>query len=98
MEQEIGSIRCALLAVQSLDDKCGTLEQIRAIARRRRGGSSWPACGHSLHRDRPRSTAGSRVTARPLSIDGRFGDVRAQGGRCTEQPGQQDAAAMTEEL
>jgi pimeloyl-ACP methyl ester carboxylesterase len=33
IEDEIGTIRCPLLAVQGLDDEYGTLEQIRGIAR-----------------------------------------------------------------
>ncbi|NDP63793.1 alpha/beta hydrolase [Polaromonas sp.] len=53
--QEIGAIRCPLLAVQGQDDEYGTLAQIHGIAR------SVPQtellelaeCGHSPHRDQP---------------------------------------------
>lgn len=55
IEDEIGSIRCPLLAVQGLDDAYGTLAQIRGIAQRvpRTRLLELPACGHSAHRDQP---------------------------------------------
>ena len=55
IEDEIGAIRCPLLAVQGLDDEYGTLEQIRGIARRvpQTRLLELPACGHSPHRDQP---------------------------------------------
>ena len=44
-----------MLAVQGADDEYGTLEQIRAIARRvpQTVLLEIPDCGHSPHRDRP---------------------------------------------
>lgn len=53
IEEEIGAIRCPLLAVQGLDDEYGTLEQIRGIARRVPQARllELPECGHSPHRD-----------------------------------------------
>jgi pimeloyl-ACP methyl ester carboxylesterase len=55
IEQEIGSIRCLVLAIQGLDDEYGTLEQIRGIARRvpQTRLLEIPDCGHSPHRDQP---------------------------------------------
>ncbi|MBI5717221.1 MAG: alpha/beta hydrolase [Burkholderiales bacterium] len=55
IEEEIGSIRCPLLAMQGLGDEYGTLEQIRGIARRVRHARllEIPDCGHSPHRDQP---------------------------------------------
>ena len=53
--EEIGTIRCPLLAVQGLDDEYGTLQQIRGIAQRLPQTEllELPACGHSPHRDQP---------------------------------------------
>ncbi|MPV66835.1 alpha/beta hydrolase [Burkholderia sp. BE17] len=53
IEDEIGAIRCPLLAVQGMDDEYGTLEQIRGIARRvpQTKLVELPRCGHSPHRD-----------------------------------------------
>ena len=53
IEAEIASIRCPVLAVQGEDDEYGTLEQIRAIARRVPQTELLviPHCGHSPHRD-----------------------------------------------
>ena len=53
--QEIGTIRCPLLAVQGLDDEYGTLAQIRGIRERvpQTQLLELPACGHSPHRDQP---------------------------------------------
>lgn len=55
IEAEIETIACPLLAIQGVDDEYGTLEQIRAIARRIPGTRllELDACGHSPHRDRP---------------------------------------------
>lgn len=53
IEDEIGTIRCPLLAVQGVDDEYGTLGQIRGIANRvpQTRLLELPACGHSPHRD-----------------------------------------------
>jgi len=55
IEAEIATIRCPVLAVQGEDDAYGTLEQIRAIARRlpKTRLLVIPKCGHSPHRDQP---------------------------------------------
>jgi len=55
IEAEIASIACPLLAIQGVDDEYGTLEQIRAIARRvpHTVLLELPQCGHSPHRDQP---------------------------------------------
>jgi pimeloyl-ACP methyl ester carboxylesterase len=63
--QEMGTLRCPLLAVQGLDDEYGTLAQIHGIR-------TWvpqtqvlelAACGHSPHRDQ---------TGRLIAETGRF--------------------------
>jgi pimeloyl-ACP methyl ester carboxylesterase len=55
IEEEIGAIRCPLLAVQGVDDEYGTMEQVRGIARRLPQAMllELPECGHSPHRDQP---------------------------------------------
>jgi pimeloyl-ACP methyl ester carboxylesterase len=55
IEAEIARIGCPVLAVQGVDDEYGTLEQIRAIARRlpKTRLLELPNCGHSPHRDQP---------------------------------------------
>ena len=55
IEDEVARIRCPLLAIQGVDDEYGTLEQIRAIARRlpKTRLLELPNCGHSPHRDQP---------------------------------------------
>ena len=55
IEDEIASIACPVLAVQGVDDEYGTLEQIRAIARRlpKTRLLEIADCGHSPHRDQP---------------------------------------------
>jgi len=55
IEDEIGAIRCPLLAVQGRDDEYGTLEQIHGIARRvpQTQVLELPDCGHSPQRDQP---------------------------------------------
>jgi pimeloyl-ACP methyl ester carboxylesterase len=52
---EVARIRCPLLAMQGVDDEYGTLEQVRAIARRVPQAEllELPRCGHSPHRDQP---------------------------------------------
>jgi len=55
IEAEIDTIACPVLAIQGEDDEYGTLEQIRAIARRlpKTRLLIIPECGHSPHRDQP---------------------------------------------
>ena len=55
IEHEIASIACPVLAVQGVGDEYGTLEQIRAIARRlpKTRLLEIADCGHSPHRDQP---------------------------------------------
>jgi pimeloyl-ACP methyl ester carboxylesterase len=55
IEEEIGAIRCKLLAVQGLNDEYGTLEQIRGIARQVAQTEllELSCCGHSPQRDQP---------------------------------------------
>jgi pimeloyl-ACP methyl ester carboxylesterase len=55
IEADLGAIRCPVLAVQGEDDEYGTLEQIRAIARRlpKTRLLALANCGHSPHRDQP---------------------------------------------
>ncbi|UCH38921.1 MAG: alpha/beta hydrolase [Gammaproteobacteria bacterium] len=53
IEDEIGDIRCPLLAVQGVNDEYGTLEQVHGIARRVKQAEiiELRDCGHSPHRD-----------------------------------------------
>ena len=55
IEDELGAIRCPVLAVQGLDDEYGTLEQIRGIVRRAPQTQLLEIadCGHSPHREQP---------------------------------------------
>jgi pimeloyl-ACP methyl ester carboxylesterase len=55
IEAEVATVRAPVLAVQGLDDEYGTLDQIRAIARRLPQAAllELPHCGHSPHRDQP---------------------------------------------
>jgi len=55
IEADVASITCPVLAVQGEDDEYGTLEQIRALARRVPQSELLvlPECGHSPHRDQP---------------------------------------------
>jgi pimeloyl-ACP methyl ester carboxylesterase len=55
IEAELDPIRCPVLAVQGEDDEYGTLEQVRAVARRipHTKVLVLPDCGHSPHRDQP---------------------------------------------
>ncbi len=52
---EIGTLRCPLLAIQGSDDEYGTLEQVHGIARRLPHTQvlELSACGHSPQRDQP---------------------------------------------
>ena len=53
IEGELDDIRCPLLAVQGLDDKYGSLEQIHEIQRRTPQTEllELAECGHSAHKD-----------------------------------------------
>lgn len=55
IEDEIRAIPCPVLAVQGVDDEYGTLDQVRAIARRlpKTRVVELADCGHSPHRDQP---------------------------------------------
>jgi len=55
IESELARIDCPVLAMQGLEDRYGTLEQIRGIARRaaRVRLVEIAQCGHSPHRDQP---------------------------------------------
>ena len=55
IEDEIGTIRAPLLAVQGREDEYGTLEQIRGIQRRLPHTQllELAECGHSPHKDQP---------------------------------------------
>jgi pimeloyl-ACP methyl ester carboxylesterase len=55
IEKDIATIACPVLAAQGEDDEYGTLEQIRALARRvpQTELLVLPDCGHSPHRDQP---------------------------------------------
>lgn len=57
IEREVRAITCPVLAVQSIDDPYGTLEQIRGIARLAPQTQivELPPCGHSPHRDQPQA-------------------------------------------
>jgi pimeloyl-ACP methyl ester carboxylesterase len=59
IEHEIESITCPVLAAQGEGDEYGTLEQIRAIARRLPQTELLVLadCGHSPHRDQPETLA-----------------------------------------
>ena len=59
IESELDTIRCPVLAVQGEDDEYGTLDQIRAIARRvpRTELLVIAKCGHSPQRDQPAALA-----------------------------------------
>jgi len=54
---EIGTIRCPLLAIQGEDDEYGTLAQVHGIQERVPGTRVLvlPRCGHSPHRDQPQA-------------------------------------------
>lgn len=57
IEAFLPDIACPVLAIQGIDDKYGSLEQIRGIARRVPNTRllEVPACGHSPHRDQPQA-------------------------------------------
>ncbi|HEY0825214.1 MAG TPA: alpha/beta hydrolase [Ramlibacter sp.] len=61
IEDEIGAIRCPLLAIQGVDDEYGTLEQVRGIQRRLPQAEllEIPNCGHSPHKDHPEVVIGA---------------------------------------
>jgi pimeloyl-ACP methyl ester carboxylesterase len=52
---EIGAIRCPLLAVQGVDDEYGTMQQVFGISQvlPQTEILALPECGHSPHRDQP---------------------------------------------
>ena len=56
IERELGAIACPVLAVQGVNDEYGTLEQVRAIARRVSGARvlELAGAGHSPQRDQPK--------------------------------------------
>ena len=69
VEREIEAIAAPVLAVQGEDDEYGTLEQIRAVARRvpQTELVVLADCGHSPHRDQPdalSATAGRFIASR----------------------------------
>jgi len=69
IERDIETIECPVLAVQGEDDEYGTLEQIRAVARRVPQTELLviAACRHSPHRDQPEllmRAAGGFIAAR----------------------------------
>jgi pimeloyl-ACP methyl ester carboxylesterase len=53
--QDLGTIRCSVLALQGLDDEYGTLDQIDGIVRQvpQTQLLKLAQCGHSPHRDQP---------------------------------------------
>jgi pimeloyl-ACP methyl ester carboxylesterase len=57
IDEELGRIRCRVLAIQGLDDGYGTLAQIRGIQARlpRTQLLELAGCGHSPHRDQPKA-------------------------------------------
>lgn len=57
IERECAAIDCPLLLVQGEDDEYGTLAQLHAIQRAAPHAErhDLPACGHSPHRDQPRT-------------------------------------------
>jgi pimeloyl-ACP methyl ester carboxylesterase len=60
IEDEIGEIRCPVLAVQGVDDEYGTLEQVHGIARRVAQAEivELADCRHSPHRDQAQKLIG----------------------------------------
>jgi pimeloyl-ACP methyl ester carboxylesterase len=64
IEDEIGGIRCPVLAIQGIDDEYGTLRQIRGIAERvpQTRLVEIPDCGHSPHRDQPETAIVATVS------------------------------------
>lgn len=57
IEREVQAIACPVLAVQSVDDPYGTLDQIHGIRRLapQTQPVELPPCGHSPHRDQPQA-------------------------------------------
>ena len=87
IEAEIAPIACPLLAIQGVDDEYGTLQQIRAIARRvpHTVPLELPQCGHSPHRDQPQRVvdavagfiaADGRTEHQPTALAATSGDTR----------------------
>ncbi len=64
IEQEIGTIRCPVLAIQGEQDEYGTLAQIRSIASHvpQTALLEVPECGHSPHRDQPEQVIANTVS------------------------------------
>lgn len=86
---EIGRLRCPLLAVQGEDDEYGTLAQIHGIAARVPGTQRLvlPGCGHSPHRDQPDAVVAAvkHLLAMPNPSE-RRGDCRNSGAQSENQP------------
>ncbi|MCX7072383.1 MAG: alpha/beta hydrolase [Gammaproteobacteria bacterium] len=63
LEAAVSRIRCAVLAIQGVDDEYGTMAQIDAIAARVADCSllKLPACGHSPQRDQPEAVIAAVV-------------------------------------
>lgn len=64
IEDELGTIRCPVLAMQGIDDEYGTLRQIRDIALHvpQTQLLEIPDCGHSPHRDQPETAIVATVS------------------------------------
>lgn len=64
IENELGTIRCPVLAMQGIDDEYGTLRQIRDIALHvpQTQLLEIPDCGHSPHRDQPETAIVATVS------------------------------------
>ena len=64
IENELGTIRCPVLAMQGIDDEYGTLRQIRDIALHvpQTQLVEIPDCGHSPHRDQPETAIVATVS------------------------------------
>lgn len=59
IEEYLPRIRCAILAIQGLDDQYGTMAQVEAIAKQSSGPVEiirLPDCKHSPQRDQPEAT------------------------------------------
>lgn len=57
IEEYLSSIACPVLAIQGIEDEYGTMEQIDIIGRNVKDSEllKLPHCGHSPHRDQPRT-------------------------------------------
>ena len=73
IEEDVGTIRCPVLAVQGLDDPFGTLAQIRGIARQLPQAELFEMskCGHSPQRDQPERliAAATRFIENNIKLD-----------------------------